>query len=567
MVRIKLAPLRLPGESLSWEPGRDEAALLAAAPQAPKAPCSAQQRQPLQRRVPSRAVRPPSSSRPVSKRSSGGLSAISRDCITISEFGFDKGGGGGASSSSSTGAWGDLEAVLHSLDRPMDGEVFLKQTHLTDHYEDKRRKESLIVESIVPELLAAADAGSSSAMYATLQVPRAPKKAGFVNVVSWGEESEDTESSMDGNSSRGSSSSSSSASSEVFDAAVRAPRRGTAFATGREANSRANSRAGSRAGTARRQRGRRRGRNARMVQKDKKEADSASSKLKEAGKKVTGFNAFMSRVSQRPTVHDDLAVSAVEVADRPASGLGAFEAAPADDAVQEFSGSTMSMMQRLSMFVNQSARNSAVDKSGAERPADQKVLLEMTKNLGVTLDDAKRYWSEWVADIEAGQSLEMMPMEQFQVKIRRMCNIKEKGKIPAHLLFIGNTRLDSRGYITFEEYVQWSRHTAFAEELVVKDPVELSMRKIARDYGLPMCDIERFKRVFNSFDDDGSGEIEEEEFRKIIIKLMKVKNESDLSTKRLERYWREIDRDGGGSVDFPEFLRWYLAEFPDAAKS
>merc|ERR1740115_17212 len=121
-----------------------------------------------------------------------------------------------------------------------------------------------------------------------------------------------------------------------------------------------------------------------------------------------------------------------------------------------------------------------------------------------------------------------------------------------------------RGFLTFEEFVQWSIHTAFAEEVVVRCKKERELRSIARDFDMTILDIESVQRVFNDFDTDGSGEIEEDEFRKIVLKLMKVKNESDLSERRLERYWRDVDTDGGGSIGFVEFLCWYTKEFPHA---
>lgn len=40
-----------------------------------------------------------------------------------------------------------------------------------------------------------------------------------------------------------------------------------------------------------------------------------------------------------------------------------------------------------------------------------------------------------------------------------------------------------------------------------------------------------------------------------------MKAKDDLSKARVYRFWKEIDRDSSGEVDFPEFCAWYLKYF------
>ena len=44
----------------------------------------------------------------------------------------------------------------------------------------------------------------------------------------------------------------------------------------------------------------------------------------------------------------------------------------------------------------------------------------------------------------------------------------------------------------------------------------------------------------------------------VIRGILKVSDPSDVPQSRLERYWREIDLDGSGTVDFEEFVIWML---------
>ena len=42
----------------------------------------------------------------------------------------------------------------------------------------------------------------------------------------------------------------------------------------------------------------------------------------------------------------------------------------------------------------------------------------------------------------------------------------------------------------------------------------------------------------------------------VIRGILKVSDPSDVPPRRLERYWREIDLDCSGTVDFEEFVIW-----------
>ena len=60
------------------------------------------------------------------------------------------------------------------------------------------------------------------------------------------------------------------------------------------------------------------------------------------------------------------------------------------------------------------------------------------------------------------------------------------------------------------------------------------------------------KNLFDEFDDDGSGEIGEEELRQLIQMLGANFNEDEIKKTMLE-----LDKDGSGEVDFQEFYKWW----------
>merc|ERR1712034_206967 len=87
---------------------------------------------------------------------------------------------------------------------------------------------------------------------------------------------------------------------------------------------------------------------------------------------------------------------------------------------------------------------------------------------------------------------------------------------------------DGSGEIDFEEFVLWAGSHQWGEEMIVGDPKDRQMRRIARDNGFLLPEIEGVKAVFDKFDVDKSGFIDEMEFKAVLIKLMKVKDPTDV---------------------------------------
>jgi hypothetical protein len=93
---------------------------------------------------------------------------------------------------------------------------------------------------------------------------------------------------------------------------------------------------------------------------------------------------------------------------------------------------------------------------------------------------------------------------------------------------------------------------------------------LVQEWSISPVTAEKLKTTFDSFDLDGSGVIDYNEFRDMLAILLNVSNDSDLSRDRVYRFWKEVDRDSSGEVDFLEFGAWYLKYFSpeaDATKS
>ena len=74
---------------------------------------------------------------------------------------------------------------------------------------------------------------------------------------------------------------------------------------------------------------------------------------------------------------------------------------------------------------------------------------------------------------------------------------------------------DSGGFIDIEEFAIWYSSFCFAEEVTVRPQVRQT-RELARQMGLEIWAIEKFRVAFDKYDADGSGEIEFDEFSDMV---------------------------------------------------
>jgi hypothetical protein len=103
----------------------------------------------------------------------------------------------------------------------------------------------------------------------------------------------------------------------------------------------------------------------------------------------------------------------------------------------------------------------------------------------------------------------------------------------------------------------------FTEHATGCDAVESEVRALAHGHMLPLTTVEKVRTMFEAVDTDKSGYIEFSEFQGIIEnayrRTVKVPGSVlELSKRRLEALWKEIDVNGSNAVSFEEFLLWYV---------
>lgn len=92
--------------------------------------------------------------------------------------------------------------------------------------------------------------------------------------------------------------------------------------------------------------------------------------------------------------------------------------------------------------------------------------------------------------------------------------------------------------------------TASRVERTPIDDVKYRFR--AASYTLGTAD---WQSLFQQYDKDGNGELDEDEFAKAVRKYV---SESQLSDKELKLLFRDVDKDGGGSIGPAEFEEFFF---------
>jgi len=119
---------------------------------------------------------------------------------------------------------------------------------------------------------------------------------------------------------------------------------------------------------------------------------------------------------------------------------------------------------------------------------------------------------------------------------------------------------DHSGSIDFKEFITWYSSNGFSEDLLLTQD-ERGLRKIAKENNLSPDYVDMMKRYFDMYDSDLSGSVDQEEFKQILYKILKVPANFELPPSRIQYFWSEIDIDNSGRVTFEEFLMWYTRYF------
>jgi Ca2+-binding EF-hand superfamily protein len=119
---------------------------------------------------------------------------------------------------------------------------------------------------------------------------------------------------------------------------------------------------------------------------------------------------------------------------------------------------------------------------------------------------------------------------------------------------------DPKADVHFSQFLTWITQNAFSESILLSSAQRM-VRAISRKFKKPCTEIEAIKQVFDSFDDNGNGMLDFGEFRELLRKLLRIRDETALPDSRVRSFWRELDTDSSGVIEFSEFIPWYLTYF------
>jgi Ca2+-binding EF-hand superfamily protein len=184
------------------------------------------------------------------------------------------------------------------------------------------------------------------------------------------------------------------------------------------------------------------------------------------------------------------------------------------------------------------------------------LCMQLSKEHNAPLHEVRSAHDEFLKlDLDMSGQLSMM---EFEAVMRQRLGLTPGAYVPKHLLL----DLDGCKVVSFKEFFDWQRKAQWNEELLVPDEKERELRRFAQENGIHLQDLDRLKKTFDSFDEDGSGTIDKPEFKQVLCKVLRLKDPMDVSQQLFQRYWREADVDNSGSIDFGEFALWYNNIFP-----
>jgi len=124
---------------------------------------------------------------------------------------------------------------------------------------------------------------------------------------------------------------------------------------------------------------------------------------------------------------------------------------------------------------------------------------------------------------------------------------------------------DRDGALKFDEFAQCMRCLMFNEAFNISSE-ERELRRIAKEHNLSFVEVDRYKKMFDELDGNGSGSVEEHEFEDLLYRCGSVPRELGISAGRLRSLWREAGPHADGRLGFQGFLVFHLRHFAPGSK-
>jgi Ca2+-binding EF-hand superfamily protein len=195
-------------------------------------------------------------------------------------------------------------------------------------------------------------------------------------------------------------------------------------------------------------------------------------------------------------------------------------------------------------------------------------LHELAVEMNMTTEDvlgAKRIFDSF--DVDGSGNIDY---EEFEVAVQQILTIyvpnrdelrPDRIKALCHSFWADGDK-DNSGSIEFHEFLQWYSSNGFSEDILLSE-VQREVRQLARTYHMSLDYVESIKRIFDSYDADESGELEEEEFSGMLRKCLRLPKDCNIPSTRVQYFWSQIDTDHSGKVTFSEFFQWWLKYFSE----
>lgn len=194
-------------------------------------------------------------------------------------------------------------------------------------------------------------------------------------------------------------------------------------------------------------------------------------------------------------------------------------------------------------------------------------VQEVARELSMSVDDVllvKEVFDGFDAD--ASGSLDA---EEFQQAVSRLLQHRDQTLDAERVKFLCQSYwwegdASRSNSINFKQFLKWYSSNGFNEELMLTED-ERRIRRLAARHNVSKEYVGSIWRLFESYDKDGSGTVDMEEFRDMLHRALKVPAHLDLPASRVRYFWSEIDTDGSGTVVFEEFLAWWVKYFDESS--
>ncbi|CAK0898422.1 unnamed protein product [Prorocentrum cordatum] len=216
----------------------------------------------------------------------------------------------------------------------------------------------------------------------------------------------------------------------------------------------------------------------------------------------------------------------------------------------------------------------------AARPASREERMrEVAESLGVPLKavrSAHALFQEYAGDAAAavagdlrgGRAVGAAPgggelgRAQFELLVEELSDMQPDPRRIAELREAFNQAdAEDSGSISFDQFAVLLCKHSFSEFMIVDRICEREQnRKLARESGMTLVEVEDLRLDYRKYDENGDGTIDKEEFKLLLQDRLKVKLQ-DIPTTRVQHWWRCADENMDGTISFEEFIRFHRRFF------